>query len=160
MKQIDVSDDKFDFLDCSEGNIFFNQFDKNDKLKISIWGVTLMHELGFENDKYVADKSILIFKDANYISMNYSLYETDDKEFVKDINGNEKTFQKTFGHKEDIIDCFAYILGGVLDNNVGFGELTIYCKGEVNLYYNESALVDVREYCINSSKYRYKCKLD
>lgn len=43
---IDITGEKFDFLDCSESNIFFERFSEGETFKFKIWGVTLMHELG------------------------------------------------------------------------------------------------------------------
>ena len=48
MKQIDITGERFDFVDYSEGNIFFDTFSEKEKFVIKVWGATIMPELGID----------------------------------------------------------------------------------------------------------------
>ena len=75
MKIINITGEKFDLLDCSESNIFFEKFSEGEMFKLKIWGVTLMHELGIsEKDSYIVAISDMVFEDVVYIVMNYGIY--------------------------------------------------------------------------------------
>ncbi len=76
MKQIDVTGERFDFVDYSEGNIFFDTFSEKETFVVKVWGATLMHELGIvEQDSYVAAISDLVFEDVAYIFIIYGIYD-------------------------------------------------------------------------------------
>ncbi len=157
MKQIDVTGEKFDYIDCSEGNIFFDSFSEKEAFIVKTWGVTLMHELGIsEHDNYVANMSKLVFEDVAYISVCYGLYADEmGAEFFKNERGNSSDMQLQLGKRKELCDCNEYVLGGILGRYVGYGEMTIYCRGKITLLYDEKALIDASEFCKKPEKYRF-----
>ena len=157
MKQIDITGESFDFVGCSEGNIFFDTFSERETFMIKVWGVTLMHELGvYEHDVYIAAMSDIAFEDVAYISVNYGIYANEKgTEFIKNLNDNSTDMQLVLGKKENLSDYTKYIIGGILGRYIGYGEITIYCKGKVKLTYDEAPLISVTEFCLNSEKYRF-----
>ena len=46
------------------------------------------------------------------------------------------------------------MIGGILGRYAGYGEITIFCKGEIKFVYDEKALIDTTEFCLNTEKYR------
>lgn len=157
MRQIDVTGDRFDFVDYSEGNIFFDTFSEKDSFSIKVWGATLMQELGIEeSDVYVAAMSNLIFEDVAYIFVDYGVYANEQgTAFVNNIDGNSTHMQLALGKKENLSGYKECVIGGILGRNVGYGEITIYYKGEIKLVYDETALIDATEFCLNTEKYRF-----
>ena len=85
MKQIDITGERFDFVDYSEGNIFFDTFSEKEKFVIKVWGATIMPELGIDRqDIYVAALSNLIFEEVAYISIKYGIYANEEgTKFIK-----------------------------------------------------------------------------
>lgn len=157
MKEIDVTGERFDFVDYSEGNIFFDSFSEGKRFEMKIWGATLMHELGIvERDAYIAAISDLIFEDVVYIDMYYGVY-TDEQGsgFVKDLEGKSTDMYLRLGKKQLTNGYKEYILGGILGRYIGYGEITIYCRGAIKLRFDESALIDATEFCMNTKKYRF-----
>lgn len=157
MRQIDVTGERFDFVDYSEGNIFFDTFSEKETFVIKVWGATLMHELEIdEQDIYVAGMSNLIFEDVAYISINYGIYANEEgTKFIKNMDGNSTDMQLVLGKKENLSDYTEYIIGGILGRYAGYGEITIYCKGKIKLTYDENALISATEFCLNTKKYRF-----
>lgn len=158
MKEIDVTGDRFDLVDYSEGNIFFDAFSERKSFSIKVWGATLMHGLGVEaKDVYVAAMSELIFEDVAYIYVDYGIYANEKgTEFIKNIDGNSTHMHLSLGKKEGLNDYKEYMIGGILGRYTGYGEITIYCKGKVTLMYDETALIEGTEYCLNTEKYRFR----
>jgi len=156
MIQIDVSGEKFDFVDYSEGNIFFNAFSEGEMFVVKAWGATLMHELGVrEKDVYVAAMSELVFESVVYIFADYGIYANKEGTvFIKNADGNSTHMQLALGKKENLSEYKEYMIGGGLGRNIGYGEITIYCKGKIELTYDETALIDATEFCLNTEKYR------
>jgi len=157
MRKIDVSGEKFDFVDCSEGNIFFDSFSENEKFVIKVWGATLMHDLGVESkDVYVAAMSELVFENVAFIFIDYGIYANEKgTEFIKNPDTNSTNMHLELGKKENLSAYTEYMLGGILGRNIGYGEITIYCKGKIEFIYNGTALVDATEFCLNTEKYRF-----
>lgn len=158
MKQIDVTGERFDFVDYSEGNIFLDTFSEREMFVIKVWGATLMHELGIEDqDIYVAALSNLVFEDVAYISINYGIYANEEgTKFRKNVDGNSTDMQLVLGKKENLSNYTEYIIGGILGRYAGYGEITIYCKGKIKLIYDETALISATEFCLNTEKYRLR----
>lgn len=158
MKQIDVTGERFDFVDYSEGNIFFETFSEREMFVIKVWGATLMHELGItEQDTYVAAMSDLVFEDVTYISVNYGIYANEEgTKFIKNMDGNSTDMQLALGKKENLSDYTKYMIGGILGRYAGYGEITIYCKGKIELTYDETALISATKFCLNTEKYRIR----
>lgn len=155
MRQIDITGDRFDFVECSEGNIFFDSFSEETKFEVKVWGITLMHELGIEkNDIYIAAMSDLVFEKVAYVFIDYGIYANEQGTyFVKDIDGSTN-MKLELGKKQELNGYAEYVLGGIYGKNIGYGEMKIYCKGKVSLTYDEAAAIDAKEYCINSQNYR------
>lgn len=157
MKQIDLTGERFDFVDYSEGNIFFDTFSEKETFVIKVWGATLMHELEIgEQDIYIADMSELVFENVAYISINYGIYANEEgTKFIKNMDGNSTDMHLVLGKKENLSDYTEYIIGGILGRYAGYGEITIYCKGKIKLIYDEKALISATEFCLNTDKYRF-----
>ena len=157
MRQIDVIGERFDFVDYSEGNIFFDTFSEKETFVIKVWGATLMHELGIvEQDIYVAAMSDLVFEDVAYIVVNYGIYANKEgTKFIKNMEGDATDLQLVLGKKEDLNDYTEYMIGGILGRYVGYGEITIFCKGKITLVYDETAVIDATEFCLDTQKYRF-----
>lgn len=156
MKQLKISsEEEFDLIDSTEGNIFFKEH-KNNRLVLDIWGLTFLPGLVGE-DLYIADHSTVEFNEVKYIFLRYWLYENECTEYKKDEDGNEIVYRREWGDKNNIEECYECVLGGALGKNVAFGELFIYCKGKVEVQYNEKAAINAKEYVKNASKYQYKC---
>lgn len=156
MRQIDVSGEKFDFIDYSEGNIFFDTFSEGEMFVVKVWGATLMPELGIEEkDVYVTAMSELVFENVAYIFVDYGIY-TNEKGtgFIKNLDGNSTHMYLALGKKENLSDYTEYMIGGILGRYAGYGEITIYCKGKIKFIYDETALIDATEFCLNPKKYR------
>lgn len=158
MRQIDVSGEKFDFVDYSEGNIFFDSFSEGEKFVVNVWGATLMRELGVEEkDVYVAAMSELIFENVAYIFVDYGIYANEEGTgFIKNLDGDSTHMHLALGKKENLSGYAEYMIGGILGRYAGYGEITIYCKGIITLLIDESALVDATEFCLNSDQYRFQ----
>ena len=87
MRQIDITEHKLKYVNCSEGNIFFDAFTEGQKFEVKIWGVTLMKGLECENiDTYVAAMSNLEFEDVAYIHIDYGIYANEQGNgFIKNM---------------------------------------------------------------------------
>ena len=156
MKQIDITGDRFDWVDCSEGNIFFDSFTEGKIFKIKVWGATLMHYLGGEKrDSYIAAMSDLIFENVAGISLYYGIYNENETEFIKNMDGTSTDMYLQLGRRENLSGYEEYMIGGILGRYVGYGEITIYCKGKIKLTYDETAIIDATEFCLNAEKYRF-----
>lgn len=157
MKKIDITGERFDFVDYSEGNIFFDTFSEGDMFKVKIWGATIMCQLGIEDkDVYVSSMSDLVFEDVAYIFMDYGVYANEKgTKFIKNMKGDSTNMQLELGKKEELGDYKEYMIGGILGRYVGYGEITIYCRGKISLTYDETTLVDATEFCLNTEKYRF-----
>lgn len=155
MRRIDITGDKFDFVECSEGNIFFDFFSEETKFEVKVWGITLMHELGIErNDIYIAAMSNIVFEKVAYVFIDYGIYANEQgTHFVENIDGSTN-MKLELGKKQGLSDYTEYMLGGIYGKNIGYGEMTIYCRGKVSLIYDETAAIDAKEFCINSQNYR------
>ena len=158
MKRIDVTGEKFDFVDGSEGNIFFDGFSEGEKFKIKIWGATLLHELGVaEKNVYVAALSDLVFEDVVYIAMDYGIYKNEQGvEFINNLEGTSTDMKLELGKKQAISSCKEYVLGGILGRYIGYAEIRIYCRGTISLTFDENALIAARDFCLNTKKYRFR----
>lgn len=156
MKEIDVTGEKFDFVDCSEGNIFFESFSEGEKFEMKIWGVTLLHELGIaKNDVYIAAISDLVFEDVIYIVMDYGIYADEQgTKFINNIEGKSTHMLLELGEKQINSSYKEYDLGGILGKNIGYAEIRIYCRGIIKLMFNENALIDAMKFCLNAEEYR------
>lgn len=156
MKKIDLTGEKFDFIDTSEGNIFFNSFSEGEKFQLKVWGVTLMHELGIaEKDTYIAAISKLVFDDVVYMSMDYGIYADEQGvEFIKNVEADNPRMQLELGKKQISSDYREYIFGGILGRNIGYAEIRVLCRGKISLDYEENALINATDFCLNPQKYR------
>ena len=156
MRQIDITGKKFDFVDYSEGNIFFDTFSEKETFVIKVWGVTLMQELEMtEQDVYIAAISDLVFEDVIYISIKYWIYANKEgSKFIRNKEGGDE-FQLKLGKKEVLNGYTEYMIGGILGKYVGYGEFTVYCKGKITLIYDEKAAISATEFCLNTQKYRF-----
>lgn len=156
MKETDITGDKFDFIDFSEENIFFGSFSERETFKVNVWGLTFMRELGItEIDCYLPAVSEVLFENVAYICLDYGIYtDRQCQEFVKSITGDSTDLRLELGKKENVDGYTKYIFGGVLGRYLGYGEITLYCKGTVKLTYDEIAFIPVGEYCLNPKKYR------
>ncbi len=156
MKRIDITGEKFDFVDYSEGNIFFDSFSEGEMFVIEVWGATLMHELEVGvKDVYVAAMSELVFENVAYIFINYGIYANKEGTgFVKNSDMNSNHMHLALGKRDNLSEYTEYVIGGVLGRNIGYGEITIYCKGKIEITYDETALVDATEFCLNTEKYK------
>lgn len=157
MKQLDVTGEKFDFIDYSEGNIFFDTFSEGEKFIVKAWGATLMYKLGVkEKDVYVAAMSELVFENVVYIFVDYGIYANENGTvFIQNFDGDSTHMHLALGKKENLCDYTEYIIGGILGRYAGYGEITIYCKGKIKFTYDETALIDATEFCLNTEKYRF-----
>lgn len=157
MKQIDITGEKFDFVDYSEGNIFFDTFSEGERFSVKVWGATLMHKLRVEEkDVYIAAMSDLVFEDVAYIFVYYGIYANEKgTKFIRNMEGNSTDMQLALGKKKNLSEYTEYIMGGILGRYAGYGEITIYCKGKITLTYDETALIDATEFCLNTEKYRF-----
>jgi hypothetical protein len=160
MKLINITGEKFDFLDCSESNIFFDRFSEGDTFKLKIWGVTMRHELGIsEKESYIAAISDMVFEDVVYIVMSYGVYADEQgTKFAYNMEGHDIHMKLELGKKHNISNCIEYNVGGILGRNIGYAEFKVYCRGKVNLTFNEKALIDAKEFCMNPEKYRLSGK--
>lgn len=157
MKQIDITGDRFDWVDCSEGNIFFDSFTEGAKFEIKVWGVTLMHHLGGEKrDSYIAAMSDLVFENVAGISIYYGIYANEEgTKFIRNMQGDSDAMKLVLGKTENLSGYTENMIGGILGSYVGYGEITIYYKGKINLTYDENAIIDATEFCLNAEKYRF-----
>ena len=157
MRQIDVTGEKFDFIDYSEGNIFFDTFSEGEMFVVKAWGATLMYKLGVkEKDVYVAAMSELVFENVAYIFVDYGIYANEEGTgFIKNLEGDSTHMYLALGKKENLSDYTEYMIGGILGRYAGYGEITIYCKGKIKFTYDETALIDATEFCLNTEKYRF-----
>ena len=73
--------------------------------------------------------------------------------FIKNIDGSSD-MKLELGKKGTLNGYREYLIGGGYGKNVGYGEITIYCKGKVSLTYNEAFAISATEFCLNSDKYR------
>ncbi len=156
MKQIDVSGEQFDYVDCSEGNLFFDTFSEGETFVVKVWGATLMKKLGVEEkDVYVAAVSELVFENVAYILIDYGVYANEEgKGFIKSFEGDGTHMRLELGKKEELSDYTEYMIGGIFGRYAGYGEITVFCKGEIKFVYDETALIDASEFCLNTEKYR------
>ena len=157
MEQIDVSGEKFDFVDYSEGNIFFDSFTEGGRFVVKVWGATLMPELGVdEKNVYVTAMSELVFENVAYIYVDYGIYANEEgTRFIKNLDGDSTDMYLALGKKENLNDYTEYMIGGILGRYIGYGDITIYAKGLITLSIDESAFVDAKEFCMNTAKYRF-----
>lgn len=157
MKQVDITGEKFDFIDYSEGNIFFDTFSEGEKFIVKTWGATLMHQLRInDKDVYVAAMSELVFENVACIFIDYGIYANEEgTSFIKNLDGNSTHMHLTLGKKENLSEYTEYMIGGILGRYAGYGEITIYCKGKIQFTYDETALIDATEFCLNVEKYRF-----
>lgn len=157
MKEIDITGDRFDFVDYSEGNIFFDTFSEGENFKVKVWGATLMYKLGIkEKDVYIAAMSDLVFQDVAYVFMHYGIYANGKgTKFIRNMEGNSTDMQLVLGKRENLSEYTKYMMGGILGRYAGYGEMTIYCKGKIKLTYDETALIDATEFCLHTEKYRF-----
>lgn len=157
MKEIDITGERFDLVDCSEGNIFFDRFSEGEKLAVKVWGATLMHELGVsEKDVYIAAISDLVFEDVAYIIIDYGIYaDKQGTEFINSIDGKSTHMRLELGKKQIQGYYKEYIFGGILGRNIGYGEIRVYCKGAISLTINENKLIDATDFCLDAEKYRF-----
>lgn len=160
MRIINITGEKFDFLDCSESNIFFERFSEGETFNFKIWGVTLMHELGIsEKDSYIAAISDMVFEDVVYIVMSYGIYaDVQGTKFVNNMDGYDARMKLELGNKRNIIDYKEYNIGGILGRNIGYAEFKVYSRGKVDLIFDEKALIDAKDFCLNPEKYRLSGK--
>ena len=151
-----MSGKKFDYVDCSEGNIFFDTFSEGETFVVKVWGATLMKKLGVEEKEvYVAAVSELVFEKVAYIFINFGIYANEEGTgFIKSFDGNSTHMHLALGKKENLGDYTEYMIGGILGRYAGYGEITIYCKGKIKFLYDETALIDATEFCLDSEKYR------
>lgn len=156
MRQIDVTGKKFDYVDCSEGNLFFDTFSEGETFVVKVWGATLMKKLGVEEkDVYVAAVSEFVFENVVYILIDYGVYANEEGSgFIKNFEGDSTHMHLELGKKEKLSGYNEYMLGGILGRYAGYGEITIFCKGAIRFAYDEKALIDATEYCLNARKYR------
>ena len=156
MRQIDVSGEKFDYVDCSEGNLFFDTFSEGEKFVVKVWGATLMKKLGVEEkDVYVAAVSEFVFENVAHILIDYGVYANEEGTgFIKNFEGDSTYMHLELGKKEELSDYTEYMVGGILGRYAGYGEITIFCKGSIKFVYDEKALIDATEFCLNTEKYR------
>lgn len=156
MRQIDVSGEKFDYVDYSEGNIFFDTFSEGEKFVVKVWGATLMNELSVEEkDVYVVAMSELEFENVAYIFIDYGIYANEKGTgFIKSFDGDSTHMHLTLGKNENLSGYTEYVIGGILGRYAGYGEITIYCKGKIKFIYDETSLIDATEFCLNTEKYR------
>lgn len=156
MRQIDVSGEKFDFVDYSEGNIFFDSFTEGERFVVKVWGATLMYKLGVDKkDVYVTAMSELVFENVAYIYVDYGIYTNEGTAFIKNLDGDSTHMYLALGKKENLNDYTEYMIGGILGRYIGYGEITIYAKGLITLSIDESAFVDAKEFCMNTAQYRF-----
>ncbi|MCR5607483.1 MAG: hypothetical protein K6G26_00275 [Lachnospiraceae bacterium] len=156
MKEIDLTGEKFDFLELSEGNLFYDSFSEGEQFHLRVYGATLMKELDFYNkDVYIPSFSDLIFDDVKYISMYYGIYANEiGNKFVKNFNGDSTEMWLKLGKNNDLCEYSQYVTGGILGRNFGYGELTIYCKGKIKFTYDEKTVIDATKFVLNPNKYR------
>lgn len=156
MKQIDVSGKKFDYIDCSEGNIFFDAFSEGETFVVKVWGATLLKELGVEEkDVYVASMSELVFEKVVYIIIDYGIYANEKGTgFIKSFDGDSTHMHLALGKKKNLSEYTEYMIGGILGRYAGYGEITIYCKDKIQFSYDETTLIEAMEFCLNTEKYR------
>lgn len=161
MTEIEISDDT-DFVDGTEGFIFFDSFAEKNKFGMRIWGLTLLGEFADkyhikDHDVYISAFSDIIFEDVKYIHLDYKIYNNSNgTEFRKDISENDDIMTFEFGSKNELDGYRVFDIGGVLGRYVGFGEMAVYYRGSVRLIFDETATVSVREYCLDPKKYRLK----
>lgn len=112
MKKIDVTGEKFDFVDYSEGNFFFQSFSEGEQFQMKIWGATLMPNLGItERDSYVASVSNLIFEDVAYIVMDYGIYaDAQGTEFINNLESDNTHMQLKLGKSQVTSNYREYVL--------------------------------------------------
>ncbi len=160
MKIINITGEKFDFLDCSESNIFFERFSEGETFKFKIWGVTLMHELGIsEKESYIAAISDMVFENVVYIAMSYGIYaDVQGSKFVNNMDGCDDHMKLELGNICNTINCKEYNIGGILGRNIGYAEFKVFSKGKVDLIFDEKALIDAKDFCLNPEKYRLSGK--
>lgn len=156
MKKMDITGEKFDFVDTSEGNIFFDSFSEGEGFRLKVWGITLMHELGItEKDTYIAALSNIEFDDVIYICMDYGIYANEQgTEFINDGETDSTNMRLELGKKQTLNGYKEYILGGIIGRNIGYAEITIICRGKIKLIFDESALVNATDFCLYSQQFR------
>ena len=160
MTEIEISND-LDFVDGTEGCIFFDSFAEKKEFRMRIWGLTLLKDFvnkyNLKDDVYISAFSDIIFEDVKYIHLNYGIYiNFEGTEFRKDINGNNEDMVFEFGEKTELDRYNEFVIGGVLGRYTGFGEMFIYYRGSVKLILDETLIVNVRDYCLDPNKYRLK----
>ncbi len=90
------------------------------------------------------------------ISIIYGIYANEEgTKFIKNIEGDSTDLHVALGKKDDLNDYTEYMIGGILGRYAGYGEITIYCKGAITLTYDETAVIDATEFCLNAPKYRF-----
>lgn len=155
MKKIDLSGERFDYFDLSEGYLFFDHFSQGEKFKMKVRGATLMHQLEIAKcDVYIPSMADLVFEDVAYIDIFYGLYANESgSEFVTNIDGTSTEMWLKLGKKPKLNDYKEYVIGGILGRNMGYGELYIYCRGKIILLYDEETIIDATDYCLSPQKF-------
>ncbi len=158
MRQTIEVSEKIDFIDGFEGHIFCDSFSEGEMFKLKVWGLTILSDLGIsEEDVYIASMSDLLFENVIYVYLDLGVYSNEKcNEFIQNMAGDSTHLKLELGKRNNSNEYTEYIFGGTFGRNIGNGEMKIYYKGKVFLSYDDDAVVDVREFCLNPKKYGFQ----
>lgn len=155
MKKIDISGDRFDWIDGNEGCLFISKFSEGEKFVIRAWGLTLLRQLGeSEEDIYLPQTAQVEFEQTHKVKIEYGIYDSTKQAFLPAGESTESTnLCLLLGKEDDRKRIKPYLIGGCLGRYIGFGEIEVSCAGAVSLFYDENQTISAKEYCLNPGLY-------
>lgn len=157
MKKIDISGDRFDWIDGNEGCLFISKFSEGEKFVIRAWGLTVLRQSGeSEEDIYLPQTAQIEFEQTNIVKIDYGIYDSTKQAFLPAGESTENTnLCLVLGKEDNRKRTKPYLIGGCLGRYIGFGEIEVYCTGAVSLIYDEAQTISAEEYCLNPGLYAF-----
>ncbi|MDF2804406.1 MAG: hypothetical protein K0S61_4311 [Anaerocolumna sp.] len=169
--RLDISQNLFDFVDFSESEIFFDcKYELDDTVRFNVWGATLLtserwnclfdrQQLPFNlptsDDIYLSGMCTVTLNNVVGGRFQVSLYDEGGKEFRELEDRKIIRLSRDWDLKSEE-DIFEYDWSCVLNWPKGYCELSLACKGNIMVEFDESYCIPASEFILNTRKYSYK----
>jgi hypothetical protein len=163
--QLDITGNKFDFVDFSEAYAYVNLIPKLEpQIELHFWGITLLTsqlwgeplrlsgiEVNSNDDIYIAGYAMAIFREVVGSELKVTLYDPNSSDsFLKDYNNQPVTLHKRWGFKSA---DFRYELDCVSEWPSGACYLALASNGLAQLTFEVSDCVQAQQFVLNPNKY-------
>ena len=144
MKTIDVTGDRFDYVDGMDGKMSFGSFQQGEEFKLYIHGLSFSKDLvESAEDTFIDSETEICFEDTQGILVEYwsspELIDTAHFPF-----GSGK-WDLRLG-KLDVDGSRDYMIGAGMKGLPGFCDISIFCRGRVRITYDENSMLSIKDF--------------